>query len=248
MATNDHVYDLIPAYALDCLDPVEVTQVTEHLAGCSECQAELRAYQAVVDQLPLAAPDMQPSVSTKEGLMRRIQSSVQSDMPSQAHPTEAKPSLWLRMSDWLQKSSPAWGLAGMALIAVLLVSNLVLIGQVSALKTAGGETALQVINLAGTSNTPQATGVIIMSKNGEQGTLVVDRLPALDPNHQYQLWLNKAGERDSGGVFSVDNAGYASLWVWSPDPLADYTSFGITVEPKGGSPGPTGQKVLGGNL
>ncbi len=136
----------------------------------------------------------------------------------------------------------------MALIVVLMVSNLVLLGQVSTLKSAGGETALRVINLAGTSNAPQATGVIIMSKNGEQGTLVVDRLPALDPKHQYQLWLNKPGERDSGGVFSVDDAGYASLWVWSRDPLAEYTSFGITVEPAGGSPGPTGQKVLGGSL
>lgn len=136
----------------------------------------------------------------------------------------------------------------MALIVVLLVSNFVLLGQVYQVKSTGGSTALRVINLAGTDSAPGAVGMIVISKDGAQGTLVVDHLPALASDHQYQLWLNKDGKRVSGGVFSVDQAGYASLWVWSPSPLAGYTSFGITVEPAGGSPGPTGQKVLGGNL
>jgi len=245
MATNIHVTDLIPAYALDCLDPAETAQVMEHLAGCSECQSELYAYQAVVDQLPLATPEMEPSTTAKEGLMMRIRSGSSA---SQANAGSVKPSLWTRISERLRNNSPAWSLAGLAVIAVLLVSNLFLLGQVSEMKGSSGAPALQVINLAGTNNAPQATGIIVISKNGEQGTLVVDRLPALAPNHQYQLWLNKDGKRESGGVFSVDDAGYASLWVWSPNPLADYTSFGITIEPTGGSPGPTGQKVLGGSL
>ncbi|RJQ80137.1 MAG: anti-sigma factor [Desulfobacteraceae bacterium] len=32
----------------------------------------------------------------------------------------------------------------------------------------------------------------------------------------------------------------------SPRPLNSYRTFGITIEPRGGSPGPTGSKVLGG--
>jgi anti-sigma-K factor RskA len=32
------------------------------------------------------------------------------------------------------------------------------------------------------------------------------------------------------------------------EPLLKFQAFGITVEPTGGSPGPTGEKVMGGEL
>jgi anti-sigma-K factor RskA len=34
----------------------------------------------------------------------------------------------------------------------------------------------------------------------------------------------------------------------SEQPLKAFSTFGITIEPAGGSPGPTGDKVLGGGL
>lgn len=77
---------------------------------------------------------------------------------------------------------------------------------------------------------------------------MVDGLPKLDESQQYQLWLIKDGERTSGGVFSVTSSGYGWVYVRTPDPLASYQAAGITIEPAGGSPGPTGDKVLGGNL
>jgi anti-sigma-K factor RskA len=90
--------------------------------------------------------------------------------------------------------------------------------------------------------------MLFLSKNGEYGTLMVDHLPPLGQDQQYQLWLIKDGKRTSGGVFSVNLDGYGSLWVTSPEWLANYSALGITIEPTGGSPGPTGAKVLGGNL
>jgi anti-sigma-K factor RskA len=49
-------------------------------------------------------------------------------------------------------------------------------------------------------------------------------------------------------VFSVDEEGYANLSIKSEMPLSGYDRFGITIEPFGGSLGPTGDKVLGGDL
>jgi len=69
--------------------------------------------------------------------------------------------------------------------------------------------------LQGTSFSPGASGMLVISRDGEHGTLVVDGLPPLDESHQYQLWLIRNGERLSGGVFSVDARGYGSLWVSS---------------------------------
>ena len=90
--------------------------------------------------------------------------------------------------------------------------------------------------------------MIVMSLDGEYGTLVVDHLPNLEAERQYQLWLVRDGIRTSGGIFSVSEEGYASLIVSSPDPLDSYQAFGITIEPSGGSPGPTGERVLAGQL
>jgi anti-sigma-K factor RskA len=59
------------------------------------------------------------------------------------------------------------------------------------------------------------------------------------------LWLIQDGERTDGGVFSVNPEGYGSLWVEVPQSLSSFTAFGVSIEPSGGSPGPTGDKVLG---
>ena len=107
---------------------------------------------------------------------------------------------------------------------------------------------MRVVALAGTKDSTQAIGTLVMNPSGEYGSLVVDHLAALDAGHQYQVWLIKDGQRTSGGVFSVNPDGYASLELYAPLPLIEYQSIGITIEPAGGSPGPTGAKVLGGDL
>jgi len=241
MDLQEHINDLIPGYALDCLEEAEVVQVAGHLAACVLCRAELHEYQALVELLPLAAPDADPPAGVKQGLMARIQAST-------SQPAPAKPSTWERLGSFFRTASPAWGLASLGLVAVLLVSNLLLWRQFTQSSAAPRPDSLQVVNLTGTDAAPDATGMIIISLDGDHGTLVVDRLPQLDPQLQYQLWLIEDGNRSDGGVFSVGPGGYASLWVSAPRPLEDYDAFGITIEPAGGSPGPTGDKVLGGNL
>ena len=53
MQDQVHVYELLPAYALHCLDAEEASRVAEHLASCAECRAELLAYQTVAGRLAL---------------------------------------------------------------------------------------------------------------------------------------------------------------------------------------------------
>jgi anti-sigma-K factor RskA len=79
--------------------------------------------------------------------------------------------------------------------------------------------------------------------NRRIGTLIADHLEPLSPDQQYQLWLIENGDRLDGGVFDVGDDGYGSLTVRAPEPLDSY-AFGVTIEPAGGSPGPTGPRVL----
>ena len=81
-----------------------------------------------------------------------------------------------------------------------------------------------------------------------KGVLAVTGLRRLDSGHQYQLWLVRDGQRRSGGVFSPDADGYGSMLLTVPEDFKDFHSFGVTVEPRGGSDSPTGARVLSGSL
>jgi anti-sigma-K factor RskA len=240
MAGNDHFVELLPAYALGCLDEDEYVVIAKHLAACEGCRAELRSYAAVADQLALGVPDVPPPARLKERLMHQVRSS-----DAQA---QSRSSWWQQLAAFIRRTTPVWGLVGMLLIVALATSNVWLWQQLGQQQAAPRPGALDTIGLAGTEVAPEATGLIIVSVDGEHGTLVVDRLPQLGTEQEYQLWLIQDGQRTSGGVFSVGPDGYGSVWVSSPQPLSSYSAFGITIEPKGGSPGPTGERVLGSNL
>jgi hypothetical protein len=49
-------------------------------------------------------------------------------------------------------------------------------------------------------------------------------------------------------LFTVDASGRGVWVVRSPRPWKEYQAVGATVEPAGGSPGPTSPRVIGGRL
>ena len=60
------------------------------------------------------------------------------------------------------------------------------------------------------------------------------------------MWLiDPKGDRTSGG-FITPETGYPFVMavVSSPQPLTGFTGIGVTLEPFGGSPKPTGPKIL----
>lgn len=258
----EHVLDLIPAYSLDILDEAEARQVSEHLEICAGCRAELRAYRQVVNDLPLGVLQVNPPPYLKDRIMqqaRQTQPSMASESRTPAAQKlqpkpEAKRPWWLEIRERFSFGAPVLGLVSLALVLLLGASNLFLWQRLDRVQTQYQQVTdqyqntLRTVPMKGTQNSPGATGLLVISKDGEHGTLVVDRLPVLDETQQYQLWLIRDGKRTSGGVFSVDKDGYGAIWISSPDPLSSYPAYGVTIEPAGGSPGPTGDKVLGGEL
>ena len=244
MVEEKHVTDSLAAYALGSLEAEEKQAISAHLAECALCRADLTGYLEVAGQLGQAIPLVEPPASLKHSFLARIGAQVEEPAPAR------RTSWWERLVASLQ-SSPTWAAASLALIVVLGLSNLLLWQQVRQLQSSppAGQELLQTVPLQGSQAVPDATGMIVVSLDGEHGTLVVDRLPVLDENHEYQLWLiDENQQRTSGAVFSVSKEGYGSVWVKSPKPLISYPAFGVTIEPKGGSPQPTGERVLGGKL
>lgn len=249
MTRHNHVIDLIPAYVLDCLDEHEATLVADHLMVCARCRAEIRIYEEVAVQLAHSTPQVDPPARVKAELLARVEAT----QPVQQKSIGEAPG-WLEdlqqtfAALFAKPLSPAWALVGLVLILMLAASNVLLWSQVNQLRSENQSAPMQVVALQGTDFAPQASGLIVISRDGHHGTLVVDELPALAESQEYQLWLIRDGQRISGAVFSVSEDGYSNKWIDAPELLTDYSSFGITIEPAGGSPGPTGEKVLGGDL
>jgi anti-sigma-K factor RskA len=238
LEVENHVIDLLPDFVLEMLSDDETNQVADHLATCSSCQSELSRLQQVADEIPLALVQTSPPPELKSSLMQAIH-----NQPS-AMPVSTRQTFWQKLSQGLRLPLPAIGLA---LIILLALGNLFLWRQLNQ-NSLNAAVSMRVVALANTENSPGAIGTLVMDPHGNYGTLVVDNLAPLTPDRQYQVWLIKGDARTSGGLFSVNYAGYASLEIIAPLPLASYDSIGISVEPSGGSSEPTGLRVMGVDL
>jgi anti-sigma-K factor RskA len=253
MLTCDLIAELGEAYALGTLEPEEARRLEEHVEKCPTCRAQLAADLAVAAALAVAPEQVQPPERLKAGLMAAARGQ---------DPAALRPPWWRRLVP-----SPirfALGAASFASLAfvVTLAWALSLQSQVARppapvsvasvpiqdLSGDGYVARADMKRLAGAEAAPDARGWLYVDPAADSALLVAYRLPPLAPDRAYQLWLVKDGQRVSGGVFSVDPEGYGWLKVRAPQALAAYTRAGITVEPLGGSPGPTGARVLGGDL
>lgn len=243
MTVDAHVLDLLSAYALDCLDENERILVSEHLAVCPDCRNELQTYMAVTDQLALATPgNATPPLNVKHQLVDRIHS-IPSQIVSSPSPWT---SWWQSMKNllWWQMR-PGWSIATIALILLLVAGNLLLWQQLYRSTGTPDLRGMQVISLVNTHASSEANGVLIVSSDGEYGSLVVEHLPSLTSEQRYQLWLIQDNKKIvSGAIFSVDSHGYYATEVHVSDHLDNYSAFSITIEPGEGSTQPTGEEVL----
>jgi hypothetical protein len=69
-----------------------------------------------------------------------------------------------------------------------------------------------------------------------------ENLPPLPTGRTYQLWTIVAGQPVSHGIFDPEASGRADLLAQAPPGPVD--AFAVTIEPAGGVPAPTGDKVL----
>lgn len=246
MSANEHnlVRELLPAYALGALEAAEATDVARHVTGCPECRAELSDFERLADALALAVPEAAPPAALRGRLLAAVQgepaqgsrgAGVQGRKEAGEQGRSSSPLLPRSRAVLRQrKALPVYGL--LALAAIVLGGLLwAAVGRL-----AMGEA---VVTLAPSDVAPSAAGELRFGGGG--ATLEVVGLPVLPPAQQYQLWVVRDEQRASGAIFSVNGNGWAEVPVTLDYPAAEYDRFGITIEPTGGSPGPTGERVLG---
>ena len=104
------------------------------------------------------------------------------------------------------------------------------------------------VDLAGQAGAPASSARAFMSRQSGLA-FAASQLPVLPADKVYQLWV-VAPDRPpvSAGLLAPDASGRASLFFAMPADLPPPAVLAVTVEPAGGVPAPTGDKVLVGTV
>jgi anti-sigma-K factor RskA len=245
----------IAGYALGTLEPDELLHVEQHLGGCSSCWAEARRLGLVVNNLGLIPWTIPAPALAKVRLLASI------DRAPAPISVRTGLSAWKVATAVMAIAASVFALvAGASLFVTRQALNEVEqvnaeLGQLRRQVNEQG-TALQLLSsansklavLAGSPDVPAAGARIVFDPTGHRALVGVSNFPVIDPDKVFQLWLWRGTERISCALFSVDQAGTQTVSVWAKEELSTYEGMGVTVEPQGGSPIPTGQRVVGGRF
>lgn len=255
------------AYVLGALDSQARASFELHAASCQACRREVDELRSVADSLALSVPQIDPPPSLRRRLILRAQtqSTPTATLPLAATtdghsvaPTAviAKPRPW-----WLQWERLAVGVATVSLLVAAVSSGSALamhlqLQQTTEAAVTLGETlsimyepGMVARTLTGTEAAPQAKGKVFLVPDRKRAVIMAYDLPRLKQNESYQCWLvNEAEGRVDGGTFTVDREGRGHRIVESPRALKRFDTLGVTREPASGSSGPTGPRVLRGEL
>lgn len=102
----------------------------------------------------------------------------------------------------------------------------------------------KVIAMVG-DEAPQANAKVVWDTNAQQWVVYIFDLPAPPSDKDYQFWYVTARAKINAQVFSTDEQGRAVLKLTlPPEALSGLAATAVTLEPKGGSPQPTGKFYL----
>jgi anti-sigma-K factor RskA len=254
------------AYALGALDEDERTAFEKHLAGCAECQAEVREYRETAAALASGVPAVEPPPGLRARVLdqtRSIRPLVAARTPAATASKRAPPSRWLAaaavvlalggLSAWQMERGRR--LEVEASIATLEDSLSIRVAEIAALDSAlAGRDSLLATVLAEdvrtvtlvSSGTPPAARIYWNPARGRI-VLTAHDLPPAPAGRTYQLWGIADGQPVSLGVFDTDTAGRATV-EFNVDPALRFQVGAVTDEPAGGSPQPTTTPFLVGQL
>ncbi len=238
--------------ALDAQDGPEEAALAQHLQGCAACRAHLDELEAAADALAFAAPAAAPGPGVRERLLRRA--SPAAPMPVRLHGEKRR---------WAP-GPRAWGLAAAA--ALLLVTNAagvtVALNQRAALERQEARIAdleqrvrapqvpraaatAQVVSLQGTAEAPGAHGELAYDPASGRAAILLHGLPPAAAGKAYQSWLRQGpGVWISIGLLETGANGEGLMIITLPATLAAYDGYWLSLEPVGGSPRPSGPRII----
>jgi len=257
---EERLEELFPFYALGALTDEERAQVDAYVATDADARARLNDAIRATAALPYAARPIAPRSQTKQAVLTRVTADAPARRASARVPFSAKVARLLDRPAW-RIAMPLVALAGLIVAVIVGVWAISLNNEISQLRAE--QAALQrelltqrevlaqvavpqsqAMAIAGTQLQPNAHGQMIANPNSNSGVLIVADLAPLPSGKVYQFWLIKGNKPVSAGLFSVDAQGRGLLPVSTSEPIGSFDAIGVSIEPEGGSPQPTGEIVM----
>jgi len=238
------VHALSGAYVLDAVDDIERAAFTRHLAQCQSCANEVAELREVVAQMADLTEEPPP-----EGLRERVLAAVSRTpqiAPAEPARTSERPvrasSITAGERRWRRIAVAAVAAAVVAIAGTWVVMDSRLRderSQVGALRSER-ERIYAVMNakdvlMRGADLPGGGRIAAAVSPSERAGVAMLAGLPVPPGGEVYQMWLIGGGKANSAVVLPVGVSGGTMLFDWVPG--AD--TFGITIEPAGGSASPT---------
>jgi anti-sigma-K factor RskA len=253
---DDRLEELFPLYALGALTEDERARVDTYVAADPEARARLDEALRSAAFIGFEAQPVSPSPQVKQDLMAR----VNADAQRRFAPTQER-SRW----KWPRLVWPALAVTGLVAVIVLGAWALSLNAQIARLQQETARLQQELVvqqevlaqlsapkmsasAITGTDVQPQAHGQMLANPAQPQAVLIVSDLAPLPPDRVYQFWLIRQNVPVSAGLFTVDEQGHAILPVEAAEVIGAFDTIGVSIEPSGGSPQPTGDIVMLGSL
>ncbi|MGZ3148030.1 anti-sigma factor [Lentzea chajnantorensis] len=232
--TSPDLHTLTGAYAVNALSDLERAAFETHLAHCAGCAVEVAELAATATRLGVAVEFTPPP-----HLRARVLAAASETRQLPPHTPRAA-------------RSRSWRPAGGLLAAACLVAAVVLTVQVTGSDSSQDQLtqlASEYGRFSDLLSTPDARLVTANGPAGSTATAVISpsrnellflsrSMPAPPTDRVYQLWVINSDGPHSAGVLPSGSAPLLTGGVTGAERVA------VTVEPQGGSPTPTGEKVM----
>ena len=249
---HDEISELLGAYALDAVDPDESAIISDHLAGCPRCSAELAEHREVAGLLGGAGGDAPArlwdgiAAAATRPAPAAAPAAV-SDFAAAAATRDASRPRQSRAHRW------AMGVAAVA-VAIALVAGAQVVrlqGRVDNLSAASAQQGLarvallamldptaKLISLHATSQATPAVAELVVLPSGTS-FLINRKMAPLGAGETYQLWGIVHGRAISLSVLGAT----PQTVPFALDPTSAVTVFAVTAERSGGAVAPTSAPV-----
>ena len=252
MALRQNLHSLAGPYALDALDSgAEQDRFERHLNRCQNCTAEVRGFRETATRLGMAAaqtppPEMRDRVMAAVARTRQVPT-------TDDHARHARPAPRTRPLTRLALIGGARAAAAAIVLGIALVNTQHQLNQAQhQLSQAQAQlqaiTAVQTATDAKVINKRTSVGgtvTVTSSASKRQMVLTTSGLPPLPAGKVYQLWLigRPPNKIRSEGLLATPHNGHTGPVLVSGVLAGD--TFGVTVEPEGGTIQPTVTPIVG---
>lgn len=234
--THEDLKTLIAPYVLGAVSSEEEREIRSHIMSCEDCMQEAESYSGAAAALALAVDEAPLPAGFEDAVLAQVQESrsEQAGAPVRAP--------W-----WQRWSKPLLAGAAAAVVASLVFAGAFFAarGQLQEYEDA----IPPLVHGEGMRLTGPGGAVARMVPTADGATLFATGLDEAPDRHTYQLWLMECTDPEdietcdptSAGTFDV-GGGIAVLETRSS--LEGYDRAAVTVEPDGGSEGPTTLPVI----